>query len=656
MDAFHTVGLVRDPNEAAEVWKDYLRSAPKIVAVDTETTGLEWYADELFLIQVGWGEQQNYVFPAGKRAKFSFVGYLTKILEDPSSAKVFHNCKFDMHFLEQIGIQVKGPILDTQVAARLCFPEGVSLRLKDLAVAMVDKRANEDELALKSWMKEEKRARSKALTVWLKDHKMSRSRYDAIVSGKETATAQELALIDQARQELPSLEVKYSDIPDEIIYSYAGNDTRITLGLYEKLLPILERTGQIPSFQLDMAASNALYTMEKTGFCIDRTYLDRAIEAAQNHLQQLTDELHHLSTPDLNLNSSVQILDVLKQRGLEEVESTDKRILKEYANTDEFIEKLLLYRAYTKTLNTYLLPIRERVLKAYDHRLHGNFNVGRAVTGRLSSSDPNLQNISNVVLDDVEVKRAFVPTPGFRMYSLDYSQQEMVVLAHYSRDPKLVDQIVNGEDLHTNTALAIDADAQKWYTRIKENADDLEAQHHFQKIRKRAKATTFGVIYGIGPEKLAKQNNMTLEEAKSYLSNYFRIYPGVRQFMDTVRSSAELRYYQSGVAYVYSTFGRVFFVPDTRVSYKLVDYLIQGTSAEITKQALIRVDRLFQGHNSRLVGTIHDELLVEMAEDELYLLPEVVKAMTTFPELIVPLRVDVAELTPSWADEVEVTL
>lgn len=628
--------LVRTFQEALDILDDYRSLKPKRVAVDTETTGLHWPSDRLFLIQVGWGWESNYAFPA------SMARIVSQIIEDPSSEKVFHNAKFDMHFLEQAGICVAGKIHDTQVMARLLLPQNhrgkrISLSLTDLASALIDPNADQAELELKRWMAQEKRRRSRELTARLREAGMTRKEYDQLVK-------QGLPLPKHIQDIADSINLNptYDDVPHEIMEPYATGDVKYTLALYNRFMPLIESNQLTSVYERDMRTLLYAYNWEKTGMRVDFDHLKKGIEYGEKMLRHIQQEAHeHIGRP-INLNSNEQILELLKERGFE-LTSTDSETLSAIKDKEPVASIVLKHRDYSKEIGTYYKPIYDKASRAFDKRLHGSFNVAGPVTGRFSSSDPNLQNMPREPLDEVVgIRRAFIPTDGYVLVYMDFNQMEVRVMAEYSQDTNLCEAILNGEDLHTKTALTIDPRAKELY--IPGLPKDQQPKE-FQKIRSAAKQTTFGIFYGMGPKKLAQQIKVDVETARMYIDNFFKLYPGVKRFIDMVQYVASNR----PGRYVVNKFGRVYWGEAGR-EYALVDYLIQGTCADLMKEAIHRCEQVLRGKKSRLISMVHDELIAEIAYDELDLVPVLIQQMSTWPDFKIPMRVDAEYTLTNWAE------
>jgi DNA polymerase I-like protein with 3'-5' exonuclease and polymerase domains len=614
--------------EAIELLQTDTTKNIQYLAVDIETSGLAWESDDLFLVQCGWEDNENYAF---QKPHF---GTVENFLADGSSEKVFANIKFDAHFLEQAGIQLNGKWHDIQVMARLLFPKEVkgkrvSLKLKDLATQLIDEHANDAEKALKKWMETEKRRRSREWTKILKSMNYTRKEYDGWKKNNEPRPAE----VAQAEQDF-QFEPTYADVPKEIMEPYATNDTKYTLALFKKFYPKIKSLGLTDVYERDMQTIKHVYGWEKVGWNIDLKKLGKAVEYGRQKLAQLQNDLVTMA-PDLNPESPKQVTEYFG------VPNAQEETLAKLNNP--VAKKILEIKGYNKVMGTYLEPIYKKA-KAANGRLHGEFNVAGPVTGRFSSSNPNLQNIPKEFEDErVNPRNFFIPTPGYKLVFIDYSQMEVVIMAEYSGDENLVKAILNGEDVHTKTALGIDPRAKELYVPGLPK-DNQPAE--FQKIRGHAKRTTFGIFYGIGAAKLGKQIGVSEQQAKAYKANFFKTYPGVYRFMQNVQRVAQAR----PGRWVMNKFGRIYWGVENK-EYALVDYLIQGTGADMAKIAIDRCEKILKPMKSRIISMIHDELVFEIHDSELAVVPKLREQMIYWPQFKLPIDADIEYSDTCWAEK-----
>jgi DNA polymerase-1 len=389
-----------------------------------------------------------------------------------------------------------------------------------------------------------------------------------------------------------------------------------------------------------------LWTMERTGVLVDRDHLKRLGAQAGEEVKRLEAELYALAGEAFNLNSGPQLARVLFEKlGLSAGRrtktgfSTDQAVLEKLAPSHPFPGRLLEYRALTKLKSTYLdaLPL---AVDASDGRVHTTFHQAGAATGRLSSSDPNLQNIPMRSPQGREIRRAFVAPAGRVLIGADYSQIELRLMAHLAGDPALIEAFQSGEDVHANTARRI----------FGIGAGALDPA-----LRARAKVVNFGVMYGMGARSLSEQMGIPLEEARDFIAGYFRVYSGVRDFLDHNLDEARRR------GYVETLFGRRRYLPGLastrggeRASAERVatNAPIQGSAADLMKLAMIRVHAALKrsSPSARLLLQVHDELLLECPARDAAAVSALVRAeMEGCMTLRVPLEVSVGQ-GPTWFD------
>jgi DNA polymerase-1 len=388
--------------------------------------------------------------------------------------------------------------------------------------------------------------------------------------------------------------------------------------------------------------------MERTGIRIDPVELKRLSNLMETEIARLTSEIHVLAGRPFNISSPQQLGKVLFEEmklpapvryGKGKVISTAADVLEELAADHEVVRKVLEYRQLTKLKGTYVDALPELIDPATG-RLHTSFNQTGAATGRLSSSNPNLQNIPIRTELGREIRAAFVPRPGWKLVVADYSQIELRLLAHMSQDPLLVEAFRNGEDIHTRTAAEVLGVPPLMVT---------------AEARRNAKAVNFGIVYGISAFGLAAQLGISRGEAEKYIRNYFARYAGVKRFIDA--TIAEVR--QTGVTK--TLFGRERPIPDINsrnpnargfAERTAVNSPLQGTAADLIKLAMVNIDGALQsdGLNGAMLLQVHDELVFECPPEEIPRLSALVKReMEGVRELSVPLLVDVG-VGDNWRD------
>jgi len=445
-------------------------------------------------------------------------------------------------------------------------------------------------------------------------------------------------LEEQARRRL---DLKLGPAPEQ--------HADITLEIWNQLASAVDARGLRPLYaQIELPLARVLAKMERTGVRIDRTELERLSQLMEAEIAKLMAEIHQLAGKTFNISSPQQLGRVLFEDlrlpapvkyGKGKTISTAADVLEELAADHEIVRKVLEYRQLTKLKGTYVdaLPA---LIEERSGRLHTSFNQTGAATGRLSSSNPNLQNIPIRTELGREIRAAFVPRQGWKLLVADYSQIELRLLAHFSSDPLLVEAFRNGEDIHTLTAAEV--------LGIPPNRVTPEA-------RRRAKAVNFGIVYGISPFGLAAQLGIAQAEAQKYIQNYFLRYAGVRKFID--ETIAEVR--QTGVTR--TLFGRERPIPDINsrnsnargfAERTAVNSPLQGTAADLIKLAMVHIDAALEagGYRSAMLLQVHDELVFECPPEEIEAIAKLVKhEMESVHGLQVPLLADVG-VGDNWRD------
>lgn len=427
----------------------------------------------------------------------------------------------------------------------------------------------------------------------------------------------------------------------------AAEEAHLVWQLKEVLLPRLEQSGLLPLFDtIEMPLIEVLASMEDVGFRVDVDQLGELGKELESQLNQLESRIFALAGERFNINSPKQLAEVLFQRlkltPLKRTKtgySTNMEVLQRLAMTHELPAEVLNYRSLAKLKSTYvdvLLRLADRV----SGRIHTSFNQTVAATGRLSSSEPNLQNIPVRTEVGRRIRQAFIASNGHRLLSADYSQIELRILAHLSRDQALTAAFTAGADVHRSTAAEIFG---------------VQPEAVTAEMRRRAKVINFGIVYGMSPFGLASELDMSQEEAGQYIDRYFQIYHGVKAFIDrTVREAREL-------GFVTTLWGRRRAIPELKSSDQVVRQLgerlavntpIQGSAADLIKVAMIAIFRRLrlEGLKTRMILQIHDELLFEVPEAELDVAKRVAtEEMERAAALCVPLKVDLG-IGVSWAE------
>jgi DNA polymerase-1 len=428
---------------------------------------------------------------------------------------------------------------------------------------------------------------------------------------------------------------------------YAAEDADVALRLYRTFEPMLEEKALYPLFEeIEMPLVPILSDMERTGVRVDADSLAKMSERLEGELERLTTAIYAEAGVEFNLNSPKQLGEILFERlGLPVLRktrktgapSTSEDVLMRLA-VDHGVPQLILdYRELQKLKSTYVDAI-PTFINPETGRIHPSYNQTVTATGRLASSNPNIQNIPIRTELGREVRRSFITKSGWKLLSADYSQVELRVMAHLAGDEKLIEAFRRGEDIHTRTA------AEVFGTSPEEVTDDQ---------RRSAKAINFGILYGMGPHALSLQIGTSYQEANEFIKRYFERYPAVRGYID--RTLETLR--ENGA--VTTLFDRIRSFPEvvsasgrqrSFTERAAINATIQGTAADLMKMAMIRVhDRLArEGLESRMIIQVHDELILEGPEEEMGRLPDLVReTMEGVHEMAVPLAVDTA-VGGSW--------
>lgn len=565
-------------------------------ALDTETTSLRPVDAALVGLSFAWEAGKAYYLPVrsalGKVLPVEAVlAQLKPILANEATTKIGQNLKYDLLVLKQTGIEVRGPMFDTMIAAFLIDPLRGSLSLDNLAKTLFE--------------------------------------YEKIPTS---------ALIGKGKNQITMDQVD----PREVC-EYAGEDADFTWRLYELFEPQLAGGPFETLFRnTEMPLVEVLVQMEHNGVALDTAVLRKLGEQMGDRMIELTRIVHKEADHEFNLDSPKQLANVLFDelclpviRKTKTGRSTDAETLEALARRTEcpIPELVLEYRELAKLKGTYLdtLP---RMISPRTGRVHASFNQTIAITGRLSSSDPNLQNIPVRTELGRQIRKAFVaPGPDCVLLVADYSQVELRLLAHFCRDGTLLDAFRSGQDIHRVVAAQVNG----------VGLDEVTAEQ-----RSAAKAVNFGIIYGQTPFGLARALNIGVDEAKSFIDAYFARYPGIRIF--TKRCVAQAK--EQG--YAETILGRRRPIPELHsrngqqvaLGERLaVNTVVQGSAADLIKRAMLEIHRAERAgeHAARMLLQVHDELVFEVRASEVETAAKLVRAkMVNALELDVPLTVDIA--------------
>jgi len=586
--------------DAFFAWLERLKNAG-VFAFDTETTSLNYMQAELVGVSFSVCEGRAAYVPVAHSCPGSpdqldrdwVLAELKPLLEDASLAKVGQNLKYDMSVLARYGIEMQGIAFDTMLESYV-----------------LDSTA---------------------------------TRHDMDSLAEKYLGHQNIKFEDVAGK--GAKQITFDQVPLESAAPYAAEDADITLRLHQNLwgkLQVEPELSQLYS-ELEIPLIPVLSRMERRGVCIDVAMLTQQSQELGRRLTELELQAYELAGRNFNLGSPKQIGQIF----FEELQlpvisktpkgapSTAESVLQELAARDyELPAVILQHRGLVKLKSTYTdkLPL---MVDAATGRVHTSYHQAVAATGRLSSSDPNLQNIPVRSEEGRRIRQAFIAEPGYRVLAADYSQIELRIMAHLSGDEGLLNAFEQGLDVHRATAAEVFA------------VDTAEQVTDDQ--RRSAKAINFGLIYGMSAFGLAKQLEIGRNEAQSYMDLYFQRYPGVQTYMESIREAAHNQ------GYVETVFGRRLYLPEINARNKMrqaaaermaINAPMQGTASDIIKRAMLSVDGWIQKEKPpvRMVMQVHDELVFEVAES---VLPEaratIIARMESAADLRVPLVVDAGE-------------
>ncbi|NOX10128.1 MAG: DNA polymerase I [Gammaproteobacteria bacterium] len=587
---------VVDTEEQLKDWIERIKQAPYF-ALDTETTSLDYMQAEIVGVSLSVEPGEAAYIPLahlyeGMPAQLDrdeVLQALKPILEDERYHKLGQHLKYDKNVLENHGITLRGIVFDTM--------------LESYVADSAANRHNLDTLALKYL-----------------GHKMI-SYTD--VAGKGAK------------------QLNFAQVPIEQAAPYAAEDAEVALRLHQYLWPQIEQEPELKAIfsELELPLLSVLSRIERTGVLIDTQMLAAQSKEIATKLAKIEMEAYRLADGPFNLASPKQIQEILYQRQNLPVlaktpkgaPSTAESVLQELA-LDYPLPKLILeYRALSKLKSTYIDKLPQQV-DPRTGRVHTSYHQAVTATGRLSSSDPNLQNIPVRSEEGRRIRQAFIAAEGARIVAADYSQVELRIMAHLSADEGLLTAFAQGEDIHRATASEVFGCSVEAVTKEQ---------------RRAAKAINFGLIYGMSAFGLAKQLDIQRGQAQEYIDRYFQRYPGVKAYMERTREQAHAD------GYVSTVFGRRLYLPEINAKNGMrrqqaeraaINAPMQGTAADIIKRAMLQVDQWVstQGNEVKLLMQVHDELVFEIAEPRLEeAVVAIRQAMESAAHLSVPLIVDI---------------
>jgi len=652
------------------------------LAFDTETTGLHLKKDKPFLITISFGDESY---------ALGITPNLQKIFDAMGNFEFVmgHNVKYDLHMLQNIGVTYKyDNLTDTMIMARLALAadEVMSIALKSLAKTYLHAEAGEDQRRVKSALTQLRRERTNGIKDILKKHNRTKKWFDNVI--KDTIFAsQDLEEVESDWLEYNNKypEPTYLDIfldenYTEDMYSYAMNDTEITLELAKKMYPVLKAKSQESIFKMENSLIKPFFRMERVGLKIDRDYLLKARDNMRSYIIERRKDLERLAGESITVGQHKRIKEIFFERFGVRVASTDDRVLKSVKSDGAvwFAKVLGELRTLEKWYSAYI----ERMLdkSEFDGRAYTQINSASAITGRVSSDFQQFpkHGISDVNGNELVNPRKMVVVSGGdydSIYYYDYSQIELRVQANYTYD-------ISGGDLNMCRAYMPfnchnkkghkfnptedhdlineyewfrDEDNQLWEPVDLHAATAREAfpkietwMPQFKEIRNLGKATNFAKNYGATTKALMEQFGFDPDTAKKLNDGYYRAFPKILDYQKTVSQT----FYRRG--FVKNRYGRRYYLDNNRFVYRLYNYVIQGTCADMLKEKIIEIDKLLLPYKTRFQMNIHDELSFEFYKGEEFLIPLIKQIMEDVDWMVVPVISDLEITTTNWADKKEV--
>ena len=589
----HKYQLVDNQTEATKL-RDFLLTN-KILSLDTETTSTSAIDAELVGLSFSVAEHEAYyvAVPSNQDEAQAIVNIFKPLYENEDIVKVGQNIKYDYMVLRRYGIDLQGAMFDTMLAHYIVQPE---------------LRHNMDYMA-------------------------------------ETLLNYKTIHIDELIGQKGKNQKSMRDLSPAEICDYAAEDADITLQLKNVLEPQLKEVGGERLFyDIEMPLVKVLADMELNGVCLDTESLSETRRVFTERMQAYERHAYELAGEEFNISSPKQVGDILfeKMKIIDKPKKTktgqfvtSEEVLMQLKDRAPIVEDILNYRGMKKLLSTYVEALPKLINPRTGH-IHTSFNQAVTATGRLSSSDPNLQNIPVRDDDGKEIRKCFIPEAGCRFFSADYSQIELRIMAHLSGDENMIEAFREGFDIHRATAAKI------W----KENISDVTDEQ-----RKKAKQANFGIIYGITTYGLAQRMGIDNGEARQLIDDYFKTFPKVQAYMEAAKEQAREK------GYAETMFGRRRYLPDITsrngtvrgfAERNAINAPIQGSEADIIKIAMIRIWRRFKDENirSKMILQVHDELNFSVYPDEVEQVGKIViEEMQKACELNVPLVADAG-----WGD------
>jgi len=577
----------------------------KLFVFDTETTGLDPLTAQLLGISFSWQSGLAYYLKltTANNNLFNyqeqdnpFLKKLAPIFSDPKIKKCGHNLKFDIRVLKQSGLKVEGLYFDSMIASYLLNPDNRQHGLDALA---------QSEFGFNKISTEE-----------------------LLGKGKE--------------------KINFSEVPIEKLYPYSCEDADFSFRLYESLSKKIKKLKlEKLMTEIEIPLIPVLAQMEDEGVLIDMAILKKQGQTLRQKVVKLEEEIHKLAGTEFNINSPKQLQEILFEKlaiPTKEIKKTKTGLstasdeLDKIKSLHPIIVLIQEHRELSKLINTYIEALPELINKN-TKRVHTNFNQTIAATGRLSSNNPNLQNIPTRSEEGKKIREAFIAPAGYKILSLDYSQIELRLAAHLSNDKKMIKAFLNNIDIHQATAAEI---------------NQVKLEDVSSLMRYRAKAVNFGILYGQGPHGLSQNANISYNEARDFIARYFSAYQGIKKYLEEKIEEAKKH------GYVNTLFDRRRYLPDInsdmmqirRAAERMaINAPIQGTAADMIKLAMIEINQLIKDKKDiKMIIQVHDELIFEVkAEKAEVYADKIKKIMEEVISLKVPIIVD-ASIADNWGE------
>ena len=678
---------------------DYDLDKPDYVAFDTETTGLNIITDKAFLVIVGWHTfdgKRIFCFEPTKQTLAMLHQLFLK------TKMVFaHNTKYDLHMLTNTGFNYDlNPVnwSDTMILARLCLDaddEKQSLALKTLAKRFVDKSAGDDEKLVKSELTAIKKRNRTLLDNLLKEkHDMTLKQFEATCKDIEQGidTLPEAVQDTYYEWEKEFGEPTYAEVDRDIMIKYAYNDVSITLDLVKLCLPILKNRNQVKTFLRENACILVFYKQERVGFKIDTEYLEACKIKLRDYIQKQRAKFYDMAGRVVNIGQHAELKKLYMEKWGVNLPSVSRTELPFHTNkmpdeAKKFTELLLELRSLEKWYSTYIMKFVRTITNG---RIYTQIQQAGTVSGRISSDFqqfPKEGLYDNEGNELIHPRSLIIPSGGIynTVYCCDYSAMELRGQAHYTLklfggDRNLCRAYVPFEcyTLKGDTKVPFDIDNDyhrtnfekaKWFclendepwhptdlhaqTAINAFGEDIKNSPDFKKYRKYGKVCNFACNYGAGYEALranAACKDLTDDQIRKLHGAYGKTFPKVKAYQDIVQNTVNKR------GFVENEFGRRYYIKNTRFAYKCANYLIQGTCADAVKEVQIKLDKMFTERHckSRMVISVHDELIFEIADGEEHIVKDILKIMADQPWSKIPFIAEPEKFTTNWAEKKEV--